>query len=50
MDFGPPQPLAGILTAGGEASAAEARPRIGAVGGAAASRSLRGYGRGCEYG
>jgi hypothetical protein len=48
--FDPLHPFTVIPTAGGEASAAAAQPRFGAAGGAAASRSLRGYGRGYEYG
>jgi len=50
-DFGPLHPFTIIPTASsGEASATAAHPRFGAAGWAAASRSLRGSGRGYEYG
>ena len=49
-DFCAIHPFTVIPTASGEASAAAAQPRFGAEEGAAASRSLRGFGRGYEYG
>ena len=48
-DLGPIHPFTFIPTACGEASAAAAQPRFGAARGAAATRSLRGSGRGYEY-